>query len=172
MEVSRKLDNSQSSEILYFLDGLIEIVNVEDKFTFDLMCDEEVYNAPIHYTDKAQALRAAKFQALKSVLVASSYWVVSCIWHSDRIILQSDESLQFFGDCRLQENKRYFETPIVRQELRRNLKWRPSGIETKIRLINESGEFIEGKDTLQLIDLGLDTFVTLETLIPTDFAAS
>jgi hypothetical protein len=172
METYRKLDNNQSSEILYFLEGLIEVVNVEGKFTFDLMCDKEIYNAPICYQHKEQALRAAKFQALKSVLVASPYWVVSCMWGSDRILLQSDESLEFFDDCRLQENKNYFENPVIRQELLRNLKWRPKGIETKIRLINKSGEFLEGKDTLQLIDLGLDTWVTLETLVPTDFTAS
>ncbi len=172
MKTSKKLDNSQDSEIFYFLDSLIELVNVEGVSTFDLMCGKEVYNAPIHYHHKEQALRAAKFQALKSVLVASPYWVVSCMWGSDRVLLQSDESLEFFGDCCLQENKKYFENPVIRQELLRNLKWRPKGIETKIRLINKSGEFLEGKDTLQLIDLGLNTWVTLETLVPTDFTAN
>ncbi len=87
-------------------------------------------------------------------------------------MLQSDESIKFFGQCRLQENKEYFESPTVRQELLRNLKQHPNGIETKIRLINKSGEFIEGKDTLQLIDLGLNTWVTLETLIPTEFTTN
>lgn len=167
MEISSKLDNSQSSDILYFLESLIEIVNTEEgKFSFDLMCGREVFNCSSHYEHKEEALRAAKFQAVKCVVTGSPYWMASCIWESDRILLQSDESVSFFGDCRFQPTERYFESLLIRQELLRNLKWRPQGIETKLRLINESGEFLEGKDTLKLIDLGLDTFVTLELLVP------
>jgi hypothetical protein len=173
METSKKLDNGQESEIFYFLDSLIEIVGTDEgKFKFDLMQGREVYNSPKPYSCKELALRSAKFQALKSVLIASPYLAVSCTWGSDRVLFQSDESVQFFGDCRFQESKKYFENPVIRQELLRNLKWRPQGIETKIRLINKSGEILEGKATLRLIDLGLDTFVTLETLIPTNSTTS
>lgn len=173
METSSKLDNYQASDILYFLESLIEIVNTpEGKFSFDLIHGREIYNCSTHYKYKEQALRAAKFQALKSLITVSPHWVASCNWGSDRILIQSDESISFFGDCRFQQAEKSFESPLIRQELLRSLKWRPQGIETKLRLVNKTGEFLEGKDTLKLIDLGLDTFVTLETLIATDFAAS
>lgn len=161
-----------SKEKFFFYDSLINIFKPEDEqlWAFSVYFGRGLDGissggCKAIYAEPELALRAAKLHSLKKFVARSRqlHWLTD--YPSDRVLIQSGEMTDFFG------NTRDFLIIDLYQEKQDRIDFLEKvalegTVESPVRMLDLDGRLLDGVLTSQLVKLDADTAVLLEEFKP------